>query len=175
MTIKLNKEYQWNPEWHSKITKTDIKNVVRELKQIEDTHGTINGELMVKFAESKKSVLHSYFEWDDTIAAHKWRVHKAVDLLGHIEVKVITDGEPLMMRAFEIVKRASGFDNIKTIGEYSSDGGVLYVSLSITQLKQVIKRIAPYGYSKSISYIEKAIKELETETEKEDKPLKKAV
>ena len=42
---------------------------------------------VVEAASAKKSPLHDIFEWDDSIAAGKWRIEQAGMLLRSIEVK----------------------------------------------------------------------------------------
>jgi len=56
--------------------------VLRELKHIEKTHsGTLKPEYVVDSAEHKSSPLHEYFEWDDTVASHKWRLQQASSMI----------------------------------------------------------------------------------------------
>jgi len=61
-----------------------MKNVkiVQELNRIAAAHGGIlHAEHVVETARNPKSVLHSRFQWDDTVAAEQWRLHQARQLI----------------------------------------------------------------------------------------------
>jgi hypothetical protein len=56
--------------------------VITELKQLAARHGgELPPEVVVDAARSKRSALHSIFPWDDTVAAHQYRLHIARNLL----------------------------------------------------------------------------------------------
>ena len=79
--------------------------VISELKDIEEAHGKINPALVVESSKNKKSILHSFFEWDNEKAANSFRKSQAAEIIRHIEVKVIKNGETLSIRAYDITKR----------------------------------------------------------------------
>jgi hypothetical protein len=43
--------------------------------------GVLQAEAVVEFARDKSTALHSEFNWDNTDAAHKWRLHQARNLI----------------------------------------------------------------------------------------------
>lgn len=45
-------------------------------------------------AKSKKSPIHDFFEWNDGIAAEKYRIHQARTILNSISI-VVDDGPPI--------------------------------------------------------------------------------
>jgi hypothetical protein len=55
--------------------------VERELKKLYAQHGTLNAELLVGVATNPKHPLHQYFEWNDTVAAHRYRMQQATQML----------------------------------------------------------------------------------------------
>jgi hypothetical protein len=62
--------------------KIDKPEVAQALIKIAKTYGgVINPQAVVECAADERSVLHRYFEWDDTEAARKWRIEQARDLL----------------------------------------------------------------------------------------------
>jgi hypothetical protein len=61
------------------------------LVEISKKRGEITPPLVLKDAKNPKSPLHSYFEWDNTKAAEKWRIAQAGELIRHIDVEVIKD------------------------------------------------------------------------------------
>ena len=72
------------------------------LTAIREEFGALNPELLVEVARDPSHPLHSRFEWDDTVAAHKWRIEQAGQLL---RVTFVYDGKkPTDLRAFVAVK-----------------------------------------------------------------------
>lgn len=59
------------------------KKVVSELKAIYDRSkdGILTPERVVDAARSPKSALHNHFEWDDSIAAQRYRIEQAREIL----------------------------------------------------------------------------------------------
>jgi hypothetical protein len=73
------------------------------LQAIRDQHGALTPVLVVETARDPEHPLHSRFEWDDSIAAEKWRLEQAGQLLR--VVKLPTDpSRPDDLRAFVAVK-----------------------------------------------------------------------
>ena len=63
---------------------------IEELKAIAEKHGGIlKPDDVVKFAENPKTALHAAFDWDDTEAAHKWRIEQARGII-QVCVEIIT-------------------------------------------------------------------------------------
>lgn len=66
-------------------------------------------EAVVKDATNPHSPLHSYFDWDQSEAAQKWRVHQARLLINRVRVEVITDDhEPVRVRGFIATEAVTG-------------------------------------------------------------------
>lgn len=55
--------------------------VDRELKRIIDNHGTVTTDLLLEEARSPTHPLHKYFEWDDSVAAEKYRQQQALSMI----------------------------------------------------------------------------------------------
>ena len=53
----------------------------------------ITAERVVDDAKSKSSPLHNAFEWDDTVEANKWRLHKARLLMNFVELEIVVSKE----------------------------------------------------------------------------------
>jgi hypothetical protein len=144
---------------------------VSELKDIEDAHGKLTPELIVQSSKNKKSVLHSYFEWNNERAAEKWRLNQASRLLTQIEVTTINDGQPKVVRAFEIIRTANGYTN--TAPEYSSSSSSsrLLISSCLADLRRVRNKLDGHSITEPISHIDKAIEALSKEsTETKQEP-----
>lgn len=66
-----------------------------ELKKL----GTFTPSSLVKIAENKKSPLHKYFEWDDTLAAEAYRLTQA----RHLVLAIGFDNDGEFSRAYESI------------------------------------------------------------------------
>lgn len=66
--------------------------------------GEVTPEIVVSDARSIKSPMHDYFDWDNTKAAAKWRLHQARNLIGAIVEVVVVEGERYNQRSFYSVK-----------------------------------------------------------------------
>lgn len=53
----------------------------QQLRHLEDKHGRLTPEAIVKEARKPGSVLHAEFEWDDKLAAHEYRIEQARGLI----------------------------------------------------------------------------------------------
>lgn len=78
--------------------KADPVKVHLELQQLDE----ITPDSIVQFAENENSVLHSLFEWDDEVAAKKWRKHQARIIMCNlvVEEKETEDSEPVQVRLY---------------------------------------------------------------------------
>lgn len=68
--------------------------------------GAVTARDVVDSARSENSPLHSYFEWDDRVAADLWRIEDARRMLRSIQIKYVDgDGiETKTARAFQTVQ-----------------------------------------------------------------------
>lgn len=64
------------------------------------TGGSITTLAIVNLAGDRQSILHSYFEWNNTIAGEKYRDYQARYLMHHIVKVHYIDHEELEQRAF---------------------------------------------------------------------------
>lgn len=180
MTTKIDskKEYSWNPSFANPIAHTDINKVIKELKEIEEVYGDITAEHLIESSKNKKSVLHGYFEWDNEKAADRWRLQQASYLLRRIEVKVIKDGNPIMIRAYSLTSAAEALNKnpVYRAVDYDKPNIDFLETSSIGDLKRVRARLSPYDkFNTVVAFIDSAIEELtkgSTETQKQPAELK---
>jgi len=89
---------------------------------------------MVELAKSPRSPLHKYFDWDDSTAARKWRVHQARMMISCLYVEVDA-GSPI--RAYENVyiqaDKSNSYLSTQKIGE-SQD---LYEQVLETAIREI--------------------------------------
>lgn len=109
--------------------------VGEHLEQLRVQHGGITAEIVLWDASREGSPITPAFEWDDTKAAHEYRLQQARNLVNHIVV-LREDGQ-LPTRAFVFIE-SSGDD-----GQYQS----VEVALSDVDMRREV--------------LERALKELE--------------
>lgn len=86
--------YKWKIEG---LYKVDASIVGTELSKLDN----LTPETVLDLARPEDSPLHSMFEWDDTIAAEKYRLSQARSIIQHITiVKGHPRSEPVQVRAF---------------------------------------------------------------------------
>lgn len=74
-----------------------------QLRAIHDEHGSLTAALVVDVARDPDHPLHARFEWDDTVAAEKWRLEQAGQLLRVVKLPP-NPARPHDLRAFVAVK-----------------------------------------------------------------------
>ena len=74
----------WKPEFASLYKGIDPQKVADELEEIGEG---FTPQQIVDRAKDPQCELHKCFEWDDTIAAGKWRLHQARIICCHLVIK----------------------------------------------------------------------------------------
>lgn len=92
--------YQWKNGYDIKTENVDAGKVYKEIQSIGDN---VTPKDVLKKAKSSKTELHKCFEWDDSVAAEKFRVHQASNVLRSIIVIDDNETSPIKhsIRAFE--------------------------------------------------------------------------
>ena len=81
--------------------------ITSELLKIQGKQGILTAEGVLKEAKKKRHPLHNHFDWDDTTAGKRWRVHQANMLIAQAKVTVV-DHEETRVHAFVSVKTEEG-------------------------------------------------------------------
>lgn len=176
MDLIITKEFQWCETYTENRSLPDIDMVISELRSIKNKHGEVTPENVLNEARVESSILHSFFEWNDTEAARRYRLSQASKMLRAIEVKIIKDDEPLYIRAYEVLQRGGEFKNRKSV-EYKSVSSIEDFSplkkFLIGDLKRVVKKLSLYdNCEKIIEHLTEAvllIEKLESSTQNEYK------
>lgn len=74
----------WKPEFASLYKGIDPQRVADEIEQIGEN---FTPQQIVEKARDPQSELHKCFEWDDTIAAERWRKYQARQICCHLIIK----------------------------------------------------------------------------------------
>lgn len=105
--------YQWVEGSHMSGDANEAGRVCAELAE----QGKLTAEELVNVSRDKDSTLHSMFEWDDTIAAEKYRETQAYKIIRSVEV--VIESSPIPQRAFGTVEHKA-YQRIERIMETDS-------------------------------------------------------
>ena len=95
-------------------TKKVKLDVTSELLNIQSKHGILTAEGVLKEAKKKRHPLHKHFDWDNTKAAKRWRLHQANMLISQATV-TLTEHDPKTVHAFVSIKTEEGRQFVHTV------------------------------------------------------------
>ena len=64
-----------------------------ELERVRNSNGELTAEILLTESTPEEAVLHEYYEWDNSIAGHKFRISQSRDLINGILVIIINEQE----------------------------------------------------------------------------------
>lgn len=104
-------QYTWNGPKRA----VDAETVGKHIEKLQAKHGEVTPELFLDSARSEKSKIHKLFEWNDSVAAEKYRRYQAQVIICSLKVEVTTEEhEPIITRAFVTTEeRATGYVHIR--------------------------------------------------------------
>ena len=80
-----------------------------KLQELRDRNKGLTASIIIDDAKNKNSVLHGAFDWNDTSAAHQWRLHTARHLMRSIHiVSQDAKGDTRVVPAYVYVKTEEG-------------------------------------------------------------------
>ena len=74
----------------------------QELEQLNRRHGGLSAEIVLDAARGLGSALHDYFEWADDVAAEKFRLEQARNLIRIFVIPVEVAGHPVITHRWQI-------------------------------------------------------------------------
>lgn len=85
-------------KWKISVFKTDAEVAAKELERISEAHGgVLKPEYVVDESRHPEAPLHNEFEWNDEVAAEKYRVTQAQHIIRSIVIVDDTDQKPFRM------------------------------------------------------------------------------
>lgn len=95
MTEKITLDYvgkSYKAEWGSVKFKAKAEDVAKELENMGD--GFTRRQVVDYASERKDSELYKCFEWDDTVAADRYRIQQAGSIISNLKITIIKDDKP---------------------------------------------------------------------------------
>lgn len=107
-------------EWKVKgLYKADAETVYREITSLGDK---FSPEDIVEAAKDESSELHKCFEWNDEVAAQKWRLHTARMLVNQLVIRTETsDNIPVAVRVISSASEVNTYVPTKMLIKSESD------------------------------------------------------
>lgn len=94
----------------------------KTLEKIRDKNGNLTDDAILAAAKSVKSVIHNWFEWDDTVAAEHHRRLQARKLMTSLEI-TYQESPETTVRAYQVFKSAPVASDTRSV--YSTTEEVL--------------------------------------------------
>jgi hypothetical protein len=94
-----------------------MADVLAELEEIREQHGVLTPTVVLGVASNPDHPLHDQFEWDDTVAAHRFRVSQARRIIQATRIERITDDQVLRVRAYVSVRGPSEPSNYRPVDD----------------------------------------------------------
>ena len=124
----------------------DPQAVGDKLQELRDKNEGLTASIVIEDAKNKNSVLHGAFEWNDSKAAHEWRLHSARHLMRAVITKELdSSGEIRYQPAFVFVKTEEG-PRYETVARVQSDEELRHqvIQRAFAELTQWKKRYKEY-------------------------------
>ena len=85
MVYQRRHEYEYREGWRPSVDANTVGGVMEE---IEMRNGTVTSELFLEASRAEDSPTHAVFEWDDGIAAERYRLNQAQNTIRAVRVVI---------------------------------------------------------------------------------------
>jgi len=114
---------KYKPRNGSRLNQEQANRYGQRIAQLIGDGGEVTAEAILNDAKSPKSPLHDFFEWDDSEAAKKFRIHQARYLAGNIAEVMIIEGKQSEQRSFFNVSKGKNETVYVTVQKAISNDG----------------------------------------------------
>lgn len=83
MVYKPKRKYEW---WDGYSRCVDANIVGGIVEQLEATNGSVTREDFLEVSRPEDAPTHDLFEWDDSVAAEKWRLRQSTTIINSLRV-----------------------------------------------------------------------------------------
>lgn len=142
--------YQWKTGSRHKVSAAVAAEVMDQLAEEE----RLNPTELVEVSRPDDAPLHSEFEWDDSVAAEKWREEQAGAMIRHLVVRIEANEQEYPTRQYFMVQReANTYEPIHVILKDEDKTAML-----LDQAKRELQAFkAKYAGLKELAEVIKAI------------------
>lgn len=154
LLLTMNK-YEWKLKSLAKGVDPDL--AIQELERIESIYGVLSAEHILNESRSEGAILHPLFEWQEDLAAEKYRLTQARSIINNIHVKVIKDGNTSSIPVYEIVtvNNERGYKSIQVMTQSDVDQ---VKRATLRDLASIKAKLAAYeNFNQTIGHISDAM------------------
>jgi hypothetical protein len=119
MILNRKNNYEWNGYHNYKVDANIVGGII---ECIERQNGSVTSEALLEVAKSEDSPIHNMFEWNDKVAANKYRLEQSRVIICSLRVVVTADNED------EPEKKISAFVNVNPPSEVGTKS--VYMNLN---------------------------------------------
>lgn len=120
----------------SSVKVTRDETVVQVMRQLEEQRGFVQPADLVQVAAPLDSPIHDMFEWDDTKAGVRYRLHQARMIINHVQVELVDD-----KRSDAFYSAVVQVDDVPTRGYFSAEKVLSDDELYASVLNQAIREL----------------------------------
>lgn len=125
--------YKWKVPLYKTVSAQQAGEHIEELDRI---HGEVTPQILLDDSRPEDAVLHPCYEWDDSVAAEKYRLHQSKKIIGNLVVVSVSDG-----KKEEEVPCVNAFVTVKDRNEKASYRPTI-VALSNDEMKDQVTKNA---------------------------------
>lgn len=118
-------------QWETYNRPVDANIAGKAMEKIIDEQGTLTKENFLEYSRPVDSDTHALFDWDDSVAAEKWRLKQSGDCITHISIRYENDGKE---------DNAPAFVNVQVSHEKGQYKPIAVAFNNADDRKAVIKR-----------------------------------
>lgn len=141
-----SKKYSWKSGYSYKVSAEVVGSV---LEEIEKDKGSVTSEDFLEYSRDEDSETHDMFEWDDAIAAEKYRLRQSAQIINQLQVEIVykenhTTDTKIILDIPEQTIRTSAFANIgdrysNRLSEKATYVNVIDAMKDADKRKQILK------------------------------------
>ncbi len=94
-----SKKYSWKSGYSYKVSAETVGNV---LEKIKEEKGYATSDDFLEYSRDEESETHSLFEWDDAVAAEKFRHRQSAQIINQLEVEIVYTEDARSVEPMEI-------------------------------------------------------------------------
>ena len=127
MAAFKSKKYSWRDGFRPCVKAEIVGEVFSE---IEERDGSVTSKSFLDASRDEDSPTHPLFEWDDTVAAEKWRMRQSQGIIGHLQIEVVVENMDAEESEIELeitevsepeVRRIPAYANVNPFGRFGSN------------------------------------------------------
>lgn len=121
--------------WKVPVYKVSAQQAGEHIEELDRIHGEVTPQILLDDSRPTDAVLHPCYEWDDSIAAEKYRLHQSKKIIGNLVIVSVSKNKD----DAEKETRVNAFVSIKERNESASYRPTV-MALSNSNMKaQVVK------------------------------------